>query len=257
MLQDERRRKILEIVEEEGQVDVEWISKEFGVSGNTARRDLRALDKEGVLRRVHGGAVSNLGRSYEPPYPLRKTKNFAAKQAIGHKAASMIQDGDSVALDVGSTTLEIAKAIKDKHNLTIITASLPIANELTQNHSLDNDIRLILTGGIIRPRELSMTGNIAEKTYKQFHFDKAFIGVGGISVEEITEYNYEDALVKNPMIKNSKRKIVVADSGKMGRTTFSTIAPLSDIDEIITDSGASPEFIEELKKRNIKVHIVN
>ncbi len=254
MLQTERRRQIVEQVQKSGVVTVATLCENFDVSDMTIRRDLRELNREGLLRRVHGGAVSNLGRSYEPPLKLRSTRQMDAKKAIGAEAANMIVDGDSVAFDVGTTTFEIARVLEGKHNLTIITASLPIANYVVSNYSLTSDIRLILTGGILRPGELSMTGHIATNTYEGLHVDKAFIGVGGISIEDgLTEYNLEDALVKKPLIQNAREKIVVADSSKLGRTTFTAIAPLSIVDTIITDTDAPLAIIKKLKTLGIKV----
>ncbi len=256
MFQDERRSSILEILREEGKVAVADLCERFDVSGMTIRRDLRELDREGLLRRVHGGAISSLGRSYEPPYQLRSTDNVEAKIAIGHKAAEMIFDGESIAMDIGTTTLEVARALQGKRNLTIITASLPIANEIASKSSLHSDIRLILTGGILRPGELSMIGHMANQAYLEFHADKAFIGVGGLSLETgLTEYNLEDALVKRPLLEKANRKIVVTDGSKFNRTTFATIGPLSSIDTVITDSSAPLGMIQALEDLGIQVLI--
>lgn len=253
-MQSERRRKIIEIVQETGGRSVTDLCDLFEVSEMTIRRDLRDLDREGMLRRVHGGAVSNIGRSYEPPYTVRTTRNDAKKRAIGRLAAGLVQDGDSLALDVGTTTIEIAQALQGKRNLTIVTASLPIANEIVSNLSLTSDVRLILTGGIVRPGELSMIGNIAAQTYSDFHVDKAFIGVGGISLEDgLTEYNLEDAMVKKPMIHNAHQRIVVADSSKFGRTTFTSIAPLTVANIIITDSDLPRDMLKSLHDLGIEV----
>lgn len=256
-MQTDRRTKIIEIVQQSGSMTVAELCDLFDVSEMTIRRDLRDLDREGVLRRVHGGAVSSLGRSYEPPYTVRSTRNAEIKRAIGLKAAELIVDGDSIALDVGTTTLEITQALQGKHNLTIITASLPIANEIVSNLSLTSEVRLILTGGIIRSGELSMIGNIAAQTYADFHVDKAFIGVGGISEEDgLTEYNLEDAIVKKPMIQNAQQRIVVADSTKIGRTTFTAFAPLSMVDTLITDSKIPAEALSRLEALGIEVLVV-
>ena len=168
----------------------------------------------------------------------------------------MILDGDSIALDVGTTTLEIALALKEKHNLTILTASLPIANEVVSNLSLNSDVRLILTGGVVRPGELSLIGHIAEQTYQDFHVDKAFIGVGGLSLEDgLTEYNLEDALVKKPLIDHANQRIVVADSSKIGKTTFKSVAPLSVVDMLVTDEEIEEEQMEALVELGIEVVI--
>lgn len=253
-MQSERRRKIIEIVQETGGRSVAELCDLFNVSEMTIRRDLRDLDREGMLRRVHGGAVSNLGRSYEPPLTVRSTRNDDKKRAIGRLAADLVQDGDSLALDVGTTVLEVARALQGRRNLTILTASLPIANEIVASLSLTSDVRLILTGGIVRSGELSMVGNIAAGTYSDFHVDKAFIGVGGISLEDgLTEYNLEDAIVKKPMIQNAHQRIVVADSSKFGRTTFTSIAPLKVANTIITDSDIQRDMLKALHDLGIEV----
>lgn len=259
MLPDERHRAILEVVSSEGKITVGEICKLFDVSDMTARRDLRILDRQGFLRRVHGGAVSSLGRSYEPPYNMRITQATEAKQAIGRKAADLVYDGDSIALDVGTTTLEVARALQGKRNLTIVTASLTIANEIAAQFSLGTDVRLIMTGGIVRPREFSMIGHIAENTYRrEFHVDKAFIGVGGLSLEEgLTEYNLEDALVKRALLNSAHEKIVVAEGAKIGRITFAAIGPLSAIQTIITDNSAPMDIITAFIDKGINIEIAD
>jgi DeoR/GlpR family transcriptional regulator of sugar metabolism len=255
-MQSERRRKIVEMVQESGSRSVVDLCGLFDVSEMTIRRDLRDLDREGLLRRVHGGAVSNIGRSYEPPYPVRATRNDDRKKAIGRRAAELVLDGDSIALDIGTTTLEIARALHGKRNLTVVTASLPIANEIVSSLSLTSDVRLILTGGIVRSGELSMIGHIAARTYADFHVDKAFIGVGGMSLEDgLTEYNLEDALVKKPLLQNAHQRIVVADSSKIGRTTFTSVAPLSMVNTYITDSDIDRDTLKSLQAMGIEVLI--
>jgi DeoR/GlpR family transcriptional regulator of sugar metabolism len=250
MLAQERRQKILELVETQGRVTVPELCQMFNVSEMTIRRDLRELDRDGFLRRVHGGAVSGRGRGFEPPLLARLAARKEQKQRIGRKAAELIFEGDTIALDVGTTTLEVARALETRHNLTVVTASLPIANELAGRA----DIRLILTGGIVRPGELSMVGHIAEQTFRDFFFDKVFLGVGAISFEAgLTEYNLEDAQVKKAMIKASRQVIVVCDSSKFGRTAFSFVSPLSAVDIIITDDELDKGFQSQLEKAGIKV----
>jgi DeoR/GlpR family transcriptional regulator of sugar metabolism len=251
-----RQRKILELIAQNGQVAVTDLCSLFGVSEMTVRRDLSELDREGLLRRVHGGAMSSLGRSYEPPYPLRATENLRYKEAIGRAAAEMISDGESIAFDVGTTTLEIARALEGKHNLTILTASLPIANEIVVNYSLESDVRLILTGGVVRAGELSMIGEYASRIYADLHVDKAFMGIGGISLKDgLTEYNLEDALMKQAVIRSANHVVVVADSTKFGRTTFASVAQLSSIHTVITDLEAPSELVEALRRLDIEVVI--
>ncbi|MEI8131849.1 MAG: DeoR/GlpR family DNA-binding transcription regulator [Leptolinea sp.] len=249
MISAERRKKILELVEKRSSISVAEMCEKLDVSEMTIRRDLSMLSNQGLLQRVHGGAVSRQGRSYEPPYLLRSSKNIEAKQAIGQMAAALVIDGDSLALDNGSTVLELARLLVGNRNLTVLTASLAVANILADAPG----IRLILSGGILRKEEGSLIGHIAEKTFQEFRIDKAFIGVGGISLENgLTEYNLEDTLVKRNMIGNSEQIIVMTDSSKLGKTRFSYVAPLSVVDVLVTDSQASEELLQEFRYLGIE-----
>jgi DeoR/GlpR family transcriptional regulator of sugar metabolism len=254
----ERQNRIVELVLESGRVEIPALCAMFAVSEMTARRDLNELDRKGLLRRVHGGAVANLGRSYEPSFQTRSVKNQSAKTIIGLKAAELIYDGDSIALDVGTTTLEIVSGLRGKRNLTIVTSGLQIATRVIDQISLDIDARLILTGGIIRPRELSMIGPIPMQVYQDLHVDKAFIGIGGISLEDgFTEYNIEDTQIKRMLIHNAREKIVVADGAKFGVTTFASVAPLTAVDKIVTDKSAPMQMIEKIRKKGVEVILAN
>jgi len=245
-----RHRAILELLEAHGAVRVADLCERFGVSEMTIRRDLTELEREGLLRRTHGGAISARGRGYEPPFLTRTTRNQEQKARIGRLAASLIEEGDSIALDVGTTTLEIARALHEKHNLTVLTNSLHIANILASHPT----IRLIIIGGILRPGELSMVGGLAEQGYREFFVDKLFVGVGGLSVEAgLTEYSLEDALVKRAMIKNAKERFVVADASKLNRVAFAHVAALSDVHALITDIGADTAIIHRIQESGIRV----
>jgi DeoR/GlpR family transcriptional regulator of sugar metabolism len=254
----QRQSQIVEILQKKGRISIPEICEMFGISDMTARRDLNEMDRLGLLRRIHGGAVANLGRSYEPPYQMRSTKHQSAKACIGAKAAELIYDGDSIALDVGTTTLEIVKGLKGKRNLTIVTNSLQIANMIVDSLSLEINARLILTGGVVRPQELSMIGNLSERVYEELHVDKAFIGIAGISLEDgLTEYNMEDARIKHILFSSAREKIVVADSTKFGVTTFASVASLESVDKIVTDFTVPLEVIEKIRNLGVEIIIAN
>lgn len=245
-----RQQAILQLLETQGVVRVAELCERFGVSEMTVRRDLNELEQAGLIRRTHGGAVSARGRSFEPPYLVRAHTNQSQKERIGRVAASLVQDGDSVALDVGTTTLEVAHALRDKNNLTVLTHSLHIAHVLA-GHPL---IRLIVVGGVLRPGELSLVGHLAERAYREFHVDKLFLGVGGLSVEAgLTEYNLEDALVKQAMLQSAKERIVVADASKLERVAFARVAALSDIDILVTTSEADPSILKRIEEVGVRV----
>ncbi|MCE1252280.1 MAG: DeoR/GlpR family DNA-binding transcription regulator [Anaerolineae bacterium] len=254
----DRHSKIVEIVTQNGQISIPEICDKFDVSEMTARRDLNELDRQGLLRRVHKGAVVNLGRSFEPPFSTRIVNNPEAKAKIGLRAAEMVVNGDSIALDVGTTTLEIVKGLKGKKNLTIITSCLQVAIQVADTLSLSDDVRLIIAGGIVRPRELSMIGAITQSVYQNYHVDKAFIGIAGISPEDgLTEYNVDDAQTKQTIIKSALKKIIVADGSKLGLTTFATVAPLSSIDTIITDDTAPEDIVEQIREKGVDVIVAD
>lgn len=225
----------------------------LGVSDMTVRRDLSTLESANLLQRIHGGAVSVRGRSYEPPFLTRSHESEVVKQAIGMYAASLVQEGDSIALDVGTTTLEMSRYLTNIRDITVITASLPIANVLVDQAN----IRVILTGGILRREEQSLVGAIAEHTFTHYFVDKAFIGIGGVDLEiGLTEYNVEDAKVKTHMIRSSQRRYLLADSSKFGRRKFVQVASLSEIHEIITDQSLHTNYQTELEKQ-LKLHVVS
>ena len=254
MLSEKRRQLILEIIAREGSVSVVDLCKRFNVSEMTVRRDLRLLGDRGLLLRVHGGAVSGRGRSFEPPFMLRATKRKAEKERIGKRAAALIKDGDSIALDVGTTTLEIARHLRDKTDLTVITSSLPIVNLLASQPR----IRVIITGGILRHGEQSLVGEMAIRTVKDFYVDKAFIGISGITAKEgLTEYNLEDAQVKKALIHFAKERIVVVDASKFGQVAFAAVAPLNEIDGIVTDESPNVRLSAVLREMDIEVIIAD
>lgn len=254
MNSQERKSKIVELIHEAGRVNISDICSMFDVSEMTVRRDLNELDRQGLVRRVYGGAIASLGRSYEPSFQTRTVKNQTAKEAIGRKAAELIFDGDSIALDVGTTTLEIVPGLVGKRNLTVVTSCLQIASNIVDQLSLEIDARLIITGGIVRPRELSMIGHIPERVYQDLHVDKAFIGIGGVSLMDgFTEYNIEDTQIKKMLINSAREKIVVADGAKFGVTTFASVAQLTEIDTIVTDRTAPADMIEQIRKQGVEV----
>jgi len=253
MISDKRHLTIINRLEDKGVVSVSDLVKEFNVSDMTIRRDLDLLESQGLLKRIHGGAVSQRGRSYEPPFLLRSSENLEKKQLIGQAAASLVNNGDSITLDVGTTTLEIARNLTAKRDLTVVTPSLPIASELI-NHL---GIRLVLTGGILRPGELSMTGHLAERVFSEIYVDKLFLAAGAVDVVTgISEFNIEDTLVKRAMVKTAKKIILVCDSSKFKQVAFASIMPLSDVHTIVTDIDLDPVLTSQIQAAGIELFLV-
>ena len=186
MLTRKCQQAILDLLDENGSIQVTELVSRFAVSDMTVRRDLDALEQKELLRRVHGGDISDRGRSYEPPFLTRSFEFLEQKRRIGIAAASLVKNGESLALDVGTTTLEVARNLVEKKNLTIITPCFQIAALLSENP----DIRLILTGGILRPGEHSLIGHLAERAFQDFYVDKLFLGAAGVDFQAgLTEYS--------------------------------------------------------------------
>jgi len=247
---DQRKAAILERIREEAATTVAELAAGFQVSEMTIRRDLAGLQKEGLLKRVHGGAVSGHGRSYEPPYVVRSARAVPEKQRIARAAAALIEPGDSVALDIGSTTFELARNLVDRSGLTVITPSLRILNLLLNTPG----IRLIVPGGVIRPGEGSMVGDLAQQAFSELFVDKLFLAVGGIDAESgLTEYNWDDARVKRAMIRSAKEVYLVADAGKFGRTAFARIAGLAEIHALITDQAPPEPLRQSLEASGVRI----
>lgn len=250
MKQENRHKAILSAVEVQGTVRVAELAKQLNVTEMTIRRDLSLLERQGLLKRVHGGGISARGRSYEPTLQLRKTEHIAEKQRIARIACEFIKEGDFIALDVGSTTYELARHLVDRHNLTVITPSLLIANLLANQPGL----RLILPGGIVRPGETSMIGELSHRAFEMFHIDRLFLGVGGIdSKAGLTEYNWDDTLVKQAMLKTAKQVVALADSSKFERIGTVKIATLESLDVLVTDQEPPLALADVLRKVNVKV----
>ena len=253
MIPIERQQAILDLLDKNPSIQVTDLVALFDVSEMTIRRDLDMLERRGLLRRVHGGAVSNRGRSYEPPFMLRSSANVEAKERIGKAAAGLVRNGDSIMLDVGTTTREVARNLKDHQNLTVITPCFQIAALLVEHP----DIRLILTGGILRRGELSLVGHLAERAIQDFYVDKLLMGVGGVDLKPgFTEFNLEDTLVKQAMLRQAKDITVVVDSSKFGHVALNAIAPLQTANRIVTDSGVAAKTMEEIEALGIDLILV-
>jgi DeoR/GlpR family transcriptional regulator of sugar metabolism len=246
----ERHQLILRQLELDGRVSVSELARRAGVSEMTIRRDLEALEQTGALSRVHGGAVPAQSRSYEPPFALRVTQNVEAKRRIGKAAAALLHEGETAILDAGTTTLEVARALRGRRNLRILALSLHIADLLADEPGLT----VMVAGGITRPGERSLIGSLAERAFEDLSFDTLFLTVGGIDLRHgLSEYNLDDAAVKRAAFASSRRRIAVADASKLGKAAFARIAAIEDLDVLVTDSDASPSFLDAIRNDGVEV----
>jgi DeoR/GlpR family transcriptional regulator of sugar metabolism len=248
----QRRRAIASRIAAPQGVVVAELARDLGVSEMTVRRDLKTLEDDGTLVRVRGGAVSRASHGFEPPLLDRAANEPDAKQRIGRVAATLVRDGESAILDVGTTIAALAHALRGRRGLTIVTPSLPIAIELGH----EPDIRVVVTGGTLRAGELSLVGAGAVDAFRDVNCDTAFIGVAGLAAATgATEYSLDDARVKRAAITCARRVVVLADHTKLGRVAFATICPLQAIDTLVTDADGSHPTC--LAARNAGVEVLH
>lgn len=246
----ERRDDIIQILYDLGRVRVDELSEQFSVTTVTIRNDLDFLEKKGILHRTHGGAIIRKNVYEDPTLEEKQELNKEEKQRIGQKAVEMIEEGDSILLDSGTTTREIARRINDIDNLTIMTNAINIAIELASKKNLN----LMLTGGSIRSESYSLVGPDAESVINNYYFDKFFLGVDGLDLEHgLTTPNPMEAQLNRLMVKRAHEIIAVTDSSKFGRYSFSFICGIESISTIITDTKISTEFEKSLQRKDIEV----
>jgi DeoR family transcriptional regulator of aga operon len=253
LLNEERRRAILEILNREGRVLVLDLAKRFATSQVTIRKDLEDLHAHGLIHRTHGGALPAREGALEDPTLREKEKlHRKEKLRIAEAAARLVQEGQVVILDSGTTTTAIARALRHFQNLTIVTNAVNIAAELS-----GTAVEVILTGGTLRKNSFSLVGPIAEETLHRLNADLLFLGVDGFDVQYgLSTPNLLEAKVNRVMVEVAKRTVAACDSSKFGRRSLSLIAPPQALHEVITDRGAPKSDVKMLKKAGIEVTLV-
>jgi DeoR family transcriptional regulator of aga operon len=255
MLVEERRRRILEIMESQERVTVEELVARFSVSAVTTRGDLDALAEAGAVIRSHGGALKRIDAREDVPITVKETLHHAEKVRIGYAAAQMIRDGETVMLDSGTTTMEIARQIKflKLKAITVITNALNVAMELA---ALPH-VQLIMIGGILHQMSYSLSGPHAEQTLRGLYADRLFLGVDGLDPEiGLMTPDVLEAQLNAVMIQVSRETVVVADAAKFQRRSLSVISRIEAVHKVITDTGATPEMVAALRARNVEVLVV-
>src|SRR4051794_1944911 len=250
---DERHRFILERLSTNGRVGVRELAEELQVSTASVRRDLEFLEEQKSLARTHGGAVAH-GVMYELPLRYRAGRREDEKRRIAAKAASRVsREGAVVGLTGGTTTTEVARALVDREQLTIVTNALNIATELVVRPS----VKLVVTGGVVRQRSYELCGPLAEQTLAGINVDVVFVGVDAIHVDAgCTTHHEVEAHTDQVLLSRARDVIVVADSSKLGRIAFAQICPIQQIDELITDRQADAADVAKLESAGVKVTLV-
>lgn len=253
MLNEERRRAILKLLNRDGRVLVPDLARRFETSQVTIRKDLEVLHNLRQLHRTHGGALPAGDRALDDP-SLREKEQLhrGEKLRIAEAAAQMVSSGQVIILDSGTTTTAIARALREVSDLTIVTNAVNIAAELS-----GSSIEVILTGGTLRKNSFSLVGPMAEDALRHLNADLLFLGVDGFDVQYgLTTPNLLESKVNRVMVEVAKRTIAVCDATKFGRRSLSLIAPTAAIREVITDRGIAQSDLRGLKKAGIEVTIV-
>jgi len=255
LLVEERRRLIVELVERAGRATVEELAARFKISPVTIRADLEALARNAAIVRSHGGALPAPAHAVDTPLSIKETRHHAQKRLIGQAAARLVEDGETIILDSGSTTIEIARALRQRKwsELTVITNGLHIALELGAIPA----IRVMMLGGLLRASSQSLVGSGAEQMLAQLSADRLFLGVDGIDPEiGVTTPDPQEATLNALMIRVSREVVGVFDSSKFGQRSLSVIAPLSGLHKVISDTAAAPEYVEALESAGVGVTLV-
>ena len=245
----ERRAQIADLIKQQRTVNNTELMERFDISIETVRRDLDYLEREGVLRKVYGGAVVNMSLSSEPEYENRTQMHSPQKQAIAREAAKLIQPGDAVFLGVGTTVQAMVPYMKSIGKLTVFTNAMRTAVELSELP----DCTVILTGGQVRSKELTLSGFPAEENLVHFNVDKAFIGIGGITEKGITDFHIGEAQLHRQLVMNARQSIALADSTKLGVRAMNNVCTLDQISLVITDSNARKQTVTQLRDSGAKI----
>lgn len=245
----ERRQMILDLLNVENRVLVSDLSRRFSISEVTIRNDLAELEHRGLLERIHGGAIPVKRSYYNMTLSERSQANVELKKLIAVQAASLVDDGETLLINAGTTTLLVAMELKKKHNLKVVTNSIPIAQAIDES----DDNSVILLGGKLNGRYLFTYGMDALEQLKHYRADRLILSVDGVEPRiGISTYHYEESELDRLMIERSNKVLVVADSSKIGVESFVSIAGMDSVDALITNGDVPDTFVQAMKKRGIE-----
>ncbi len=246
----ERQRQILTLLAKQGRLSVAEIVKQFAISEATARRDVGLLASQGKAQRVHGGIIAVDQAPPELPILQRTSEEKNEKARIGRVAADLVEERETVFIGSGTTPLEVARNLRGRRNLTVITNSLPVLNMLAG----EKDMAVISLGGMLRDSELSFIGHIAEQALAEIRVDKVIMGTRGLSLQHgLTNDYLQETLTDRAILKIGREVIIVADYTKINRVSTALLAPLKSIHTLITDFKADKRFIQAVKRLGIEV----
>jgi DeoR/GlpR family transcriptional regulator of sugar metabolism len=246
----ERRNMIMSLLNEKKSILVQEAAALYLVTEETIRRDLKILEQQGHIIRTHGGAILPEDSHTEPSLEIRQGINTAGKDAIGKTAAAMVEDGDTIILDASTSSLYVAKHIKVKRGITVITNAQRVVQELSDCE----EITVISTGGSLRRQSMSFVGHSAEISLGGYFANKVFLSTKGFSpFQGLSDSNEAESMVRKKMIERSKKVVYLCDHTKFDQVGYITTAGLSELDMIITDVTLPEEWTEEMKKYDLKI----
>ncbi len=255
----DRAKRILHLLLQKGEGSIEELAEAVGTSTAGVRRDLIKLEERGLVNRKHGGAEVAGKLGYEPfrfdaAFPLREERFADEKRRIALAAAAMVLEGETIALSPGTTTTQVARSLRHREGIHIVTSAVNIGMELS---SLPN-MKITLTGGAVRwPGSFSMVGATAFESLQRLFFEKVFMGACGIHPEYgLTVIESDEALILNQMVKHARQVVAVADSSKLGMISTTQVCSSSQIHTIITDDGADPAVVESFQNQGVRVVMV-
>ena len=239
----QRRLQISELVRQQGSVQVAALARRFGVSLQTVRKDLRFLAERGVMARAYGGAIDSSavgGAPPEPAYEAKRTVHLEEKRRIGRRAAALVRPGDTIAIDSGTTGIQLAEALPDI-DVAVVTNDFGVLAALTPKHN----IRIVMLGGELRRKNMAFYGGLTVEALDALHVDKLFLGVDGFDLARGITTHYEpEAMLNRKMVEAARVVVAITDSSKFGRVCLHRIIAASELNILITDTGA-PEDIRE------------
>ena len=249
-----RRRQISAMIRSAGSVQVVALSEMFGVSMQTIRKDLHYLEEHGIAARAYGGAIAAeiVNVHAEPPIESKRVSHPEEKMRIGQLAAGMVEPGDSIMLDSGTTALEIARSLPDYEDLTVVTNDFNVLGALTQKRN----VKIVMLGGELRRKNMAFYGAQTIAALDELLLDKLFLGVDGFDVERgVTTHHEPESQLNRKMVDVARRVIAVTDSSKFGRVCLHRIIDISEIDDLVTDTAA-PAYISQAAERlGFRLHL--
>lgn len=254
MYSEERKKIILDYIQKYGKASVQELTEVLQVSEATVRRDLKDLEDAKLLKRAHGGALSLQNVNFEPTFGEKKVTFLKEKHAIAKKAVELIDEGDTILLDAGTTTFEVAKELKTFSKLTVITNAINISQELLSHPGIE----VMVIGGMLRKETLAMVGPVAEQSLSMIRVDKLFLAINGLDLEAgLTTPNLIEAATKRKMIKVAKQVILLADHSKVGKVSQARVADIAEVNQVILDNAVAEDILNQLKTMGITVHLVH